>query len=207
MGFFNMLWQEERIASKRKIRRFFLPVLVLAVVGHWFGFWGGKTKAETKLEGEQLSVVKGSYRMKFSLKTPLDGDYMVFGVQTDKGKDDFDDGYLAVIPIKTVKTLKKTYADIDSCNGAGADAARSHVQNLHLFAYSPGVKTAMRAVFDQDLAAQRTGGDRICVRARGRLLDYDSGTYRGVEMTAPRGANGEMQLLYPESIEIVSCQT
>jgi len=158
---------------------------------------------KSELSGDTLTVDKGSTHAEFSLETPIEDTFMLFGIQA-KGAD-YQDGYLAAIPLTTVRKLKERYADIDSCKGDGASVARGHVQNLHPVGSSSEVMQALRAAYEQYLAAQRSGGDRICVHLRGQKLRYIQGTYMGMELGVPKSIGGEMQLVYPESMQVVSC--
>ncbi|MDR3212706.1 MAG: hypothetical protein LBT71_02110 [Azoarcus sp.] len=155
-----------------------------------------------KLEAGSLTVDKGGYHMVFRKGDAFsDETHMIFGIQVN-GDDEDHDAYLAVIPMETVKSLKKQYADIDSCKGDGAYTARSYVQNVLLFGLSAEVMEAARHAYDSDLSAQRTGGDRICVRLQGHWLDYVDGTYQGMQLSF---GVGREHMIYPESLTVASC--
>jgi len=156
-----------------------------------------------KTEANSLTVDKGSYHMVFRKGDALgDEAQMVFGIQVS-GDDAGDDAYLAIIPMTTVRSLKARYADIDSCKGNGAYAARSHIQNVKLYGLSAEARNGLRQAYDSDQSAQRTGGDRICVQLRGHRLSYVDGTYGGLQLSF--GA-GHESMIYPESLTVFSCK-
>jgi hypothetical protein len=179
--------------------RSFLRLLALGFA--LAGCSNSNTKVKTK--GNSVAVEKGSYKLLFQKQTALDETYMVFGIQTDS-KEHYD-GYVGGIPLDVVSELRKQYADIDSCNSAGSEAARGHVINFLLVGYSPEVKTAMRSARDMDLSAQRAGGDRICVHLRGHRVTYDSGAYLGMKFDINAGT-GHENMISPESVAVVPCK-
>ncbi|MCL2021939.1 MAG: hypothetical protein FWG81_07585 [Betaproteobacteria bacterium] len=196
--------------------------------------------SRTVLDGDKLTVNKGGDREEFSLASPIEDVFMIFGTEVAKSSD-FADGYLAVVPAKKLMSAeeKRIFGSVDVTSWKdGPSAAMNHVpfllgiECLLPVGSSSEVRNALRTAHEQNLSAKNARAKRVCVRLSGHKLrflkeetkeintqirtvcgkTYEAAHHQDTKSVLTASGkevvirNVENELVYLESLSVVSCQ-
>jgi hypothetical protein len=160
-------------------------------------------------EDDELIVDAGDFDVYFDLMEPISETYMVFGGQHMKHKNAIGSVTLAAISMTDAIPIYERYPDFHRCSSPGAARAKNAVNQMNLVAADSDVLDTLKTVLSEHNDSIRQGGDRVCVRLDGAVLEMTAAVVREADEDImgklPRQARSND--FYVESAEIVDAQS
>ena len=160
-------------------------------------------------EDDELIVEAGDLDVYFELMEPVSETYMVFGGGHVKHKNAFGSVTLAAISMTDAIPIYERYPDFHRCSSPGAARAKNAVNQMNIVAADSDVLETLKAVLSEHKDSIRQGGDRVCVRMDGAVLEMTAAVVRAADEDImddlPRQAR--TNFFYVESAEIVDAQS
>ena len=160
-------------------------------------------------EDDELIVDAGDFDVYFDLMEPISETYMVFGGQHMKHKNAIGSVTLAAISMTDAIPIYERYPDFHRCASPGAARAKKAVNQMNIVAADSDVLDTLKAVLSEHNDSIRQGGDRVCVRLDGAVLEMTAAVVREADEDImgklPRQARSNY--FYVESAEIVDAQS
>jgi hypothetical protein len=160
-------------------------------------------------EDDELIVDAGDLDVYFELIEPISETYMVFGGQHVKHNNAVGSVTLATLSMADAILIYDRYPDFHRCSSPGAVQAKKAVNQMNIVAADSDVLEALKAVLSEHNDSIRQGGDRVCVRLDGAVLEMTAAVVRAADEDImddlPRQAR--TNFFYVESAEIVDAQS
>ena len=160
-------------------------------------------------EDEALVVDAGDLDVYFMLNESFSETYMVFGGQKLTHKNAIGNVTLAAIGMADAIPIYERYPDFHRCSSPGAAQAKNAVNQMNIVAADSDVLDTLKEVLSDHNDSIRQGGDRVCVKLDGAVIEMTAAVVRAVDEDIlgklPRQARSNF--FYVEYAEIVDAQS
>ena len=160
-------------------------------------------------EDEELIVDAGDLDVYFMLNESFSETYMVFGGQKLTHKNAIGNVTLAAIGMADAIPIYERYPDFHRCSSPGAAQAKNAVNQMNIVAADSDVLDTLKEVLSDHNDSIRQGGDRVCVKLDGAVIEMTAAVVRAVDEDIlgklPRQARSNF--FYVEYAEIVDAQS
>jgi len=188
-----------------------LLIILAVVVGAGCDVWGGRSSGPehqiVERGGARVLVVNRSDgKAELTVGPALDQIFMLFGAQTDNIAE-YEDAWVAGIPIETASHLAKRYPDFHMCKSRGAGEAQSQTQDIGLVSDKAPVRDQLTAIvkeFHRQLGL-KSDGRRVCVRLVGSGLQLARFEKGGAPITVVNQGNRPLEV-FVEQVESLDCE-
>jgi hypothetical protein len=167
----------------------------------------GKDAVQIDKDGE-LALETADFDVYFELLEPFSETYMVFGGGQMRHKNSFSSITLSTIAMQDARPIYAEYPDFHKCASPGAALAKDALGQMNIVPADSSVLDSLKEVLSEHKDSFKEGGDRVCVKLEGKLLEMASVIVREVGEDIidqlPNRARGNYFLV--ESAEIVDAQ-
>jgi hypothetical protein len=167
----------------------------------------GKETTRIDEDGE-LALETADFDVYFELLDSFSETYMVFGGGQMQHKNSFSEINLSTISMEDVRPIYEDYPDFHKCSSPGAAIAKDAVGQMNIVPADSSVLNSLEDVLSEHEASFKEGGDRVCVKLEGKMLEMTSVIVRKVDEDIidqlPKQAREDY--FWVESAEIVDTQ-
>jgi hypothetical protein len=166
-----------------------------------------KVTVQIDEEGE-LAVETADFDVYFELLESFSETYMVFGGGQMRHQNSFSKITLSTISMEDARPIYANYPDFHKCASPGAALAKDAVGQMNIIPSDSSVLDSLKEVLSEHKASFKEGGDRVCVKLEGKMLEMTSVIVRKADEDIldqlPNQARDDYFLV--ESAEIVDAQ-
>jgi hypothetical protein len=140
----------------------------------------GKEAVQIDEDGE-LALETSDFDVYFELIEPFSETYMVFGGSQMRHKNSFSSIILSTISMEDARPIYANYPDFHKCASPGAALAKEAVGEMNIIPSDSSVLDSLKEVLSEHKASFKDGGDRVCVKLEGKMLEMTSVIVRKVD--------------------------
>jgi hypothetical protein len=147
---------------------------VLAVIP----LMAGCSEAGPTITNGTVVVATDHMDVHFERVEPFEQTIMVFGgLETNQG-DAISKVVIVGLSLDDARPIYARYPDFHMCKSAGAPLAQKATRQFDIVAASPPVQRKLRRAIAEHEASLRQGGERVCIKLKGGVLELTSARVR-----------------------------
>lgn len=159
----------------------------VAIMAAGVSFSGcGRTGHAVSSSDTEAVVKTADLEVRFRRTEPWSETYMIFGGTAIDQKNAVNNVTLVGLDLDDARRIHSRYPDFHRCSSPGARSAQSLTVQLNLVPSDSVVLDELRAALSDHEASLQSGGDRVCVRVEGAVLELESVRLRedGTDITS-----------------------
>jgi hypothetical protein len=170
-----------------KFRCYFLPIVF---------FIAGCSQSGPSITDEEVVVSLKQMDVHFDRAWDFSDTYMVFGGGDLSRTDTINKISISGISMEDVISIHRIYPDFHKCNSPGAALAKKALLHLNIIPVDSKVLKKLKGVLSQHEKNLHNGGDRICVKLEGEILEMTNAFLRKNKRNITRQLPSQMRRDY-----------